>query len=88
MASLALSGLPTGHASRRAKPARKADPHNPSHLAAPMPGLVVSVSVGQGQKVNKGDVILNLEAMKMQMSVVAERPGTIEKLFVKIGETG
>jgi pyruvate carboxylase len=51
-----------------------------------MPGLVVSVSVGQGQRVNKGDVILNLEAMKMQMSVVAERHGTIEKLFVKIGE--
>ena len=31
-------------------------------------------------------MILNLEAMKMQMSVVAERPGTIEKLFVKTGQ--
>ena len=77
-------------ADRSRKPTRearpKADPHNPSHLAAPMPGLVVSVSVGQGQRVNKGDVILNLEAMKMQMSVVSERSGTIEKLFVKVGE--
>jgi pyruvate carboxylase len=64
----------------------KADPQNPSHLAAPMPGLVVSLSVAIGQKVAKGDVILNLEAMKMQMSVVAERSGIVGKLFVKVGE--
>ncbi|MGH6855462.1 MAG: pyruvate carboxylase, partial [Aestuariivirga sp.] len=75
---------------RSRKPTRearhKADSQNPAHLAAPMPGLVVSVAVIAGQKVAKGDVILNLEAMKMQMAVVAERPGIIEKLHVKIGE--
>lgn len=75
---------------RSRKPMRearsKADPQNPTHLAAPMPGLVVSLTVNVGQKVVKGDVILSLEAMKMQMSVIAERSGVVKKLFVKVGE--
>ncbi len=61
---------------------RKAEPDNPDHVAAPMPGLVVTVSVKPGDKVEKGDVIVSLEAMKMQTSVTAERRGTVKQVLV------
>ena len=63
----------------------KADPGNASHLGAPMPGLVVSIAVKPGDKVRKGDVILNLEAMKMQTAVAAELSGTVKELAVTPG---
>jgi pyruvate carboxylase len=68
------------------KPERpKADITNPAHIAAPMPGLVVTVSVKPGDKVRKGDVILSLEAMKMQTSVAAERDGVVKQVTVAAG---
>ncbi len=69
---------------REARP--KADPANPIHLGAPMPGLVVAVSAKAGDIVAKGDVILHLEAMKMQMAVSAERAGVLKYLAVKAGD--
>lgn len=50
-----------------------------------MPGLVVSIAVKPGDKVRKGDVILNLEAMKMQTAVAAELSGTVKELAVTPG---
>ncbi|HTL15701.1 MAG TPA: pyruvate carboxylase, partial [Patescibacteria group bacterium] len=44
----------------------KADLKNPAHVPAPIPGLIASIAVSVGHKVNKGDKLLMLEAMKMQ----------------------
>jgi pyruvate carboxylase len=63
----------------------KADPQDPKHIAAPMPGRVVSVSVQVGQSVQKGDPLLSIEAMKMETLLRAERPGTVESVPAAVG---
>ena len=60
---------------------------NPNHVGAPMPGLVVGITARVGAKVEKGDPILQLEAMKMQTSVIAEIAGKLEAIHVKIGDS-
>ena len=57
------------------------------HLRAPMPGMVVSILVEEGQKVEKGQVLLILESMKMQNELKSPRVGTIGRLRVKAGES-
>lgn len=57
------------------------------HLRAPMPGLVVAVTVAEGQEVRKGQVILILESMKMQNELKAPRDGTMGRIRVKAGES-
>ncbi len=69
----------------------KADPADPTHAAAGMPGMVIGVAVTQGSKVTKGQKILALEAMKMETVINADRDGEIAQLFVTSGsqvETG
>ena len=63
----------------------KADPQNPSHIAASMPGMVVSVAVQAGDKIKKGQKLLVVEAMKMQTTLNADRDGTIGQLLMKAG---
>ena len=60
---------------------------NATHIGAPMPGLVIGVKVVVGTELTKGDIILQLEAMKMQTSVVAERAGKLTAIHVKIGDS-
>jgi len=71
---------------RKRTPARtqhpKADAQNPSHVGAPMPGKVISVSVVAGQTVNKGSKLLSIEAMKMETAVYSPRDGKITKIHV------
>ena len=57
------------------------------HMKAPMPGLVVSISVREGDKVEKGQVILILESMKMQNERKSPKAGTVGRIRVKQGET-
>jgi biotin carboxyl carrier protein len=57
------------------------------HLKAPMPGLVVSVSVEEEQEVKKGDVLLILESMKMQNELKAPRDGVVKRIYVKAGDS-
>ncbi len=57
------------------------------HLKAPMPGLVVSIPVAEGDKVEKGQVILILESMKMQNELKSPKEGTVTRIRVKAGET-
>jgi biotin carboxyl carrier protein len=57
------------------------------HLKAPMPGLVVSVPVEEGQEIAKGQVLLILESMKMQNELKAPRDGTVGRIRVKAGES-
>jgi len=65
----------------RRRPARAA----PGGLSAPMPGTVMSFKVIQGQAVKQGDVILILEAMKMENEIVAPVAGTIASIRVPQG---
>ncbi len=67
-----------------AKP--KADATNSAHVAAPMPGTVVSVAVSPGGKVRAGDTLLTIEAMKMETAVRADRDATIGAVHVRAGE--
>ncbi|MBY0136528.1 pyruvate carboxylase [Paracoccus yeei] len=64
----------------------KADPANDGHVGAPMPGVVASVAVAQGQKVNPGDLLLTIEAMKMETGLHADREGVVQALHVRPGE--
>lgn len=57
------------------------------HLKAPMPGLVVAVPVEEGQQVEKGQVLLILESMKMQNELKSPRDGTVSRIKVKAGES-
>jgi biotin carboxyl carrier protein len=57
------------------------------HLRAPMPGLVVTIPVSEGQEVKRGQVILILESMKMQNELKSPRDGTIGRIRVKPGES-
>jgi len=56
-------------------------------LLAPMQGTVVKIAVKEGDAVEKGDLIIVLEAMKMEQPLTAHKSGKISKLVVEIGET-
>ncbi len=64
---------------------RKADPENPAHVAASMPGMVVTIAVQPGDSVVKGQKLLMLEAMKMQTVIAAPRDGTVEEIHIHTG---
>ena len=55
-------------------------------LVAPMPGNVTSVRVTKGDSVSQGQLLLTLEAMKMEHRIVAERPGKISRILVRAGD--
>jgi pyruvate carboxylase len=65
---------------------RKAESGNAAHVAAPMPGTIVTVPVHLGQSLHRGDVLLTLEAMKMETTVRAERDGVIGEILVRTGQ--
>lgn len=54
-------------------------------LTAPMPGRISAVRVADGQKVEKGDVLVILEAMKMEHAIRAPRAGVVTRLFAETG---
>jgi acetyl/propionyl-CoA carboxylase alpha subunit len=54
-------------------------------LKAPMPGLVVAINVSEGQSVKKGDVLITLEAMKMENTLKAVSDALVKKVAVKKG---
>jgi pyruvate carboxylase len=64
---------------------RKADDGNAAHLGAPMPGVISTVAVKSGQKVTAGDVLLSIEAMKMETALHADRDGVISEVLVAPG---
>jgi 3-methylcrotonyl-CoA carboxylase alpha subunit len=55
-------------------------------IVSPMPGKVIKINVKKGKTVKKGDVLLVVEAMKMENNITAPKDGKVEKLNVKIGE--
>jgi pyruvate carboxylase len=62
-----------------------ADPADPSQIAAPLPGLVVGVGVSAGDAVRKGQKLLSIEAMKMETTIYAERPGRVTEMLAVVG---
>jgi pyruvate carboxylase len=63
----------------------KADPDDPNHVAAPMPGKVSTIAVQKGQPVKEGERLLSIEAMKMETAVYAPRDATVAQVLVKPG---
>lgn len=57
------------------------------YLKSPMPGMVVSIPIAEGQAVEKGQVLVLLESMKMQNELKAPRAGTIHRIRVRAGES-
>jgi propionyl-CoA carboxylase alpha chain len=56
-------------------------------VRCPMPGLVVSIAVAEGQEVKAGETLAVVEAMKMQNVLRAERDGTVKKVHATAGAT-
>ena len=54
-------------------------------LAAPMQGTIVKVAVEEGQQVAEGDLVVVLEAMKMEQPITAHRSGTVKQLTAAVG---
>ena len=63
----------------------KADEADPGQVAAPVPGMVSSLSVAEGERVEKGDLLLSIEAMKMELEVCAEMDGVVEQVVADAG---
>lgn len=82
-------GSAQGHA-----PRRRASAQNASHtgakgnlLVAPMQSTVVKLAVSEGDLVQVGDLVLVLEAMKMEQPITAHRAGTVSGVWVAVGDT-
>ena len=82
---------PAQSAPKQAAPEQKSQPSPPKPQAgakdvtAPMPGTVLEVTVEEGQEVKAGDVVLILEAMKMENEITADTDGKITKIYAPKG---
>ena len=57
----------------------------PAHLMAPMPGLIVRIAVNEGDRVQPGQGLVVMEAMKMENELRATRAGTVKRVACKVG---
>ena len=78
---------PAPSAAPAPKPQAAAAPASGNALKAPLPGTITSVNVKVGDTVNVGDVVIILEAMKMQNNIEAETAGTITAINVNPGDS-
>ena len=71
-----------------APPAPKAAaPAGATTVEAPMPGKILNIKVSEGQAVKFGEVVVIMEAMKMETEIVAPADGTVSKILVKAGDS-
>jgi glutaconyl-CoA decarboxylase len=84
-----VESKPIAPAAQAAPVAPKAPPADPKGevLRAPMPGTILSVSASVGKTVKRGDILLILEAMKMENEIVAHIDGTIAAIYVQKGSS-
>lgn len=61
--------------------------HAAGELTAPMPGQIRAVNVSEGEAVTKGQTLIILEAMKMEIRIQAPMDGVVKSLAVKVGQT-
>lgn len=77
-------------AAPKAVPAKAAAPAGAQgsvKVNAPMPGKILKTAVAAGQAVKKGDVLIILEAMKMENEIVAPQDGTVASINVAVGDS-
>ncbi|MDT0543768.1 acetyl/propionyl/methylcrotonyl-CoA carboxylase subunit alpha [Streptomyces lonegramiae] len=89
-ASLSVAAVPMGGGAGAKKPKRKAVKKSGSAasgdaLASPMQGTIVKVAVAEGDQVAEGDLVVVLEAMKMEQPLNAHRAGTVKGLAAEVG---
>ena len=65
---------------------RIADVSNPNHISAPMAGIIASIAVKPDQIVKKGDLLVNIEAMKMETGIHASQNGKVKEICVTLGD--
>ncbi len=70
-----------------AQPRRQADPAESSQIGAPIPGMVSSLAVSVGMKVEKNAKLLTIEAMKMQTTVYAPFAGAVAEVLTQVGDS-
>ena len=63
----------------------KAEEGNANHIGAPMPGVVATIAVSAGQEIHEGDLLLTIEAMKMETGIHAERDAVVKAVHVHAG---
>ncbi len=85
-APAAAPAAPVQQAPAAAAPAQ-APVSGGTNIISPMPGTILSVNVAVGQAVKAGDVLMVLEAMKMENDIVASADGTVKQLLVSKGST-
>lgn len=69
------------------KKAPKSTPTGGEKINCPMPGTIVSVNIKEGQRINKGDLLFVLEAMKMENEIVSPFEGTVASVEVSKGQS-
>ncbi|MEV0091926.1 biotin carboxylase N-terminal domain-containing protein [Streptomyces sp. NPDC050738] len=83
--TLARTGLAAGAKPKRRAAKKAGSAASGDTLASPMQGTIVKVAVEEGQEVKEGDLIVVLEAMKMEQPLNAHRSGTIKGLAAEVG---
>ena len=71
----------------RRPPPRRIEPGNTKQVGAPMPGVVTTVAATVGARVTRGDIVVTLEAMKMETAVRAESDGEVAEVLVRAGQS-
>ncbi len=84
-APVSAPAAPTAPAAPAVSAAKKASAAGSVKVSAPMPGKILSVKVNVGQAVKRGDVMMILEAMKMENEIVATQDGTVASIEVAAG---
>ncbi len=74
------------HGASGAPARRKAEPGNAAHVGQRCRAVISRVFVAAGQTVNAGDVLVSIEAMKMETAIHAEKDGAVAKVLVKAGD--
>ncbi|MFI9628703.1 acetyl/propionyl/methylcrotonyl-CoA carboxylase subunit alpha [Streptomyces sp. NPDC052042] len=85
--SLARTGLAAGAKPKRRAAKKSASAASGDTLASPMQGTIVKIAVEEGQQVQEGDLVVVLEAMKMEQPLNAHRAGTIKGLATEVGSS-
>ncbi|MER5440216.1 biotin carboxylase N-terminal domain-containing protein [Streptomyces sp. NPDC002790] len=83
--SLARTGLTAGAKPKRRAAKKSGSAASGDTLASPMQGTIVKVAVEEGQEVKEGDLVVVLEAMKMEQPLNAHKSGTVKGLSAEIG---
>ncbi|MZG01763.1 biotin carboxylase N-terminal domain-containing protein [Streptomyces sp. SID5614] len=83
--SLARTGLAAGAKPKRRAAKKAGTAASGDSLASPMQGTIVKIAVEEGQEVKEGDLVVVLEAMKMEQPLNAHRSGTIKGLTAEVG---